>query len=192
MKYLIRTAGGIVAVGVLVSNVLVLQKVSKVEADVAEIREEVNQVRGQVRELQKVVLYKTQERVQLSDREMQCLAKNIYHEAGVEDRAGKVAVAQVTLNRLKSGRWGNDLCKVVYAKAQFSWTLSRKKRDEKPKGELWNQSVRVAYEFAQGKRVKGLEDSHFYHTDYIAKPNWAHGMKVVHKVGQHIFYQHRT
>lgn len=189
MKYLIRTAGGIIAVGVLVSNVLVLQKVSKVEAEVAEIKEEVNQVRGQVRELQKVVLYKTQERVQLSDREMQCLAKNIYHEAGVEDRAGKIAVAQVTLNRLRSGKWGNDLCKVVYAKSQFSWTMYAKKRNEKPKGELWLASVKVAEEFAKGKRVRGLEDSHFYHTNYIAKPQWTRGMQVAHRIGQHIFYR---
>ena len=182
MKYLIRTAGGVAIVGILVANVLTLQKVNQVQQEVAEVKKEVAQV-------QQVVLYKSKEKVQLSAKEMDCLAKNIFFEAGVEDKAGKVAVAQVTLNRLKSGKWGNDLCKVVYAKAQFSWTLDKKKRNSQPKGELWQQSVAVAKAFAEGKRVKGLEDSTYYHTNYIPKPNWAHGMKVAHRVGQHIFYR---
>jgi len=33
------------------------------------------------------------------DRQLTCLAKNIYHEAASEPFEGKVAVAQVTINR---------------------------------------------------------------------------------------------
>lgn len=183
MKRITVVISGVLVTGMLVSNLVVLQKVSKIE-------QEVEQVKKDVKEVQKVVLYKTKERLQVSQKEIDCLAKNIFFEAGVEDRAGKLAVAQITLNRLKSGRWGKDICSVVYAKAQFSWTLDKKKKHSQPKGELWEASKKVAYEFVNvGKRVKGLENSEFYHTDYIRQPNWAKGMQVVHKVGQHIFYQ---
>lgn len=137
----------------------------------------------------RVTTYRERKPAKLTAKELDCLARNIYYEAGVENRAGKLAVAQVTLNRRNEGRWGNDLCKVVYAKAQFSWTLEKKKRWTKPSGELWEQSLAVAREFASGTRIRNLEDTQFYHTDYIPQPNWAQNMRVSHKIGQHIFYQ---
>ena len=36
------------------------------------------------------------------ERQLDCLAKNIYHEAAGEPFEGKVAVAQVTMNRAES------------------------------------------------------------------------------------------
>ena len=53
---------------------------------------------------------KTKERVKLSKQEFECMARNVYHEAGVENNAGKIAVAQVTLNRVKSKKWGKGVC----------------------------------------------------------------------------------
>lgn len=151
---------------------------------------EINTIKKKVDAIEKVVLYRTTEKLTVSDKEFQCLAKNIFHEAGVENRAGKIAVAQVTLNRVKSGRWGSDICSVVYAKAQFSWTLQKKKRNQNPKGKLWDDSVTVANEFVRGgKRVQGLEASHFYHTDWMkVYPRWASKDNVSVKVGSHIFY----
>ena len=56
--------------------------------------------------------------VSIRDRERQldCLAKNIYHEAASEPFEGKVAVAQVTMNRAESGKFPRDVCGVVYQK----------------------------------------------------------------------------
>ena len=48
------------------------------------------------------------------ERQLGCLAKNIYHEAGNEPFEGKVAVAQVTLNRASSDKFPDDVCKVIY------------------------------------------------------------------------------
>lgn len=140
-------------------------------------------------EQRRVVTYKTKTPARLTKRELDCLARNIYYEAGVENRAGKLAVAQVTLNRRNEGRWGNDVCRVVYAKAQFSWTLSREKRNKQPSGELWRESQQVAREFAEGTRIKHLEDTTHYYADYISPPNWSNTMRVSHKIGTHIFYQ---
>ena len=86
------------------------------QAEIQVVHEEVQEV--------KALVVKTSERLRYSTAEEDCLARNIYHEAGVEPTVGKYAVAQVTLNRLKDGRWGRDICSVVYSKAQFSWTLN--------------------------------------------------------------------
>lgn len=167
----------------MVSNIIVIKSVHQINTDVNVIKEDLDEVK-------KIVIYKTDERLQVSEKEMDCLAKNIFHEAGVEDRAGKIAVAQVTINRLKDGRWGKDICSVVYAKAQFSWTLFKKKRYSQPKGPLWEESLRVAHDFTKlGKRVKGVESSIMYHADYIDPPKWARQMPVAIKIGQHIFYE---
>ena len=185
-----------VAVLVIGSNGLVLFNQMKSDEEVVEIKQQIYKIRDtqdkvekRVERIEKVVLVKTKQQVALSSKDFDCLAKNIYHEAGVEDRAGKVAVAQVTMNRVKEGAWGNSVCKVVHAKSQFSWTLNKKKVAEKPKGLLWDQSVAVAKEFATGVRVKGLENSQYYHADYIKNPNWTKAKQVAKQVGQHIFYK---
>ena len=47
-------------------------------------------------------------------REVECLARNIYFEAGGEPRAGKIAVAEVTMNRVKSRQFPRTVCGVVH------------------------------------------------------------------------------
>ena len=59
--------------------------------------------------------------------EAHCLAKNIYFEAGNQPLAGRIAVAQVTINRRNHSMFPNTICEVVYQggetrnKSQFSW-----------------------------------------------------------------------
>ena len=135
-----------------------------------------------------VMVVKTTEKVVLTQKERQCLALNVYHEAGIEPTEGKLAVAQVTLNRARDGKWGNDICTVVYSKSQFSWTKDKKKKFKEPKGELWVRSVQAVHKFEQGHRIVNLDSSKFYHADYIKPPLWTKTMTVVNKIGQHIFY----
>lgn len=175
---------------VLVKQMQADEEIVEIKRDIYKIKDSTDKIEQRVQRVEQVVLVKTKKQVVLSAKDFDCLAKNIYHEAGVEDRAGKIAVAQVTLNRLEQGKWGKDLCKVVYAKSQFSWTLDKKKRTAQPKGELWDQSVAVAREFAtKGTRVKGLEDSTHYHAEYIRDPMWAKAKQVAKQIGQHIFYK---
>ena len=150
---------------------------------------EIQSVHDDVQDI-KMFIIKTQGRMNYTKAEFDCLAKNIYHEAGVESKEGKFAVAQVTLNRLREGRWGKDICKVVYAKSQFSWTLYAKKRNEVPKGPLWNESRAVASAVLDdGMRVPSLADSTYYHADYIKTPLWVKSVAKIQQVGQHIFYK---
>ena len=139
--------------------------------------------------VEKPKIYRSKKVISLSKPEFECLARNIYYEAGVEDVEGKLAVAQVTINRWRSKEWGKTVCQAVYYPNQFSWTSDRSKRWVRPHGPLWNESVKVARQFSQqGLRVKGVEDSHHYHADYIKTPKWALSMAVAEQIGQHVFY----
>jgi spore germination cell wall hydrolase CwlJ-like protein len=143
----------------------------------------------------KKVEHVNQKSPSLADRERQlaCLAKNIYFEAGSEPFEGKVAVAQVTLNRAKSGKFPNDICKVVYQKTviderivcQFSWhcengPVIRSK-------EKYVESMEVAKKvLLENFRLPSLNQALYFHADYIKNPKW--GKPVITKIGRHIFY----
>jgi spore germination cell wall hydrolase CwlJ-like protein len=146
------------------------------------------EVSGKITQAAQAKIIKTSKKLSLSKQDFHCLAKNVYHEAGVEPFAGKVAVAQITLNRLKTGRWGKSVCDVVYSKAQFSWTLNRKLKYSEPKGKLWEDSIAAVNEVAKGIRVKSLDTSLWYHANYISQPKWANMDKVVQVINKHIFY----
>jgi spore germination cell wall hydrolase CwlJ-like protein len=150
---------------------------------------EIQSVHDDVQEIKNFII-KTDRRMNYTSSDLNCLAKNIYHEAGVESKQGKFAVAQVTLNRLQEGLWGRTICDVVYAPAQFSWTLYKSKRHEQPKGPLWEDSRAVARAVLDdGYRVPSLEAATYYHADYIKTPLWAKSVAKIQQVGQHIFYK---
>ena len=150
-------------------------------------QQEIQTVHEEVQEIKSLIV-QTHQRVDYTAEDLQCLAKNIYHEAGVESQEGKFAVAQVTLNRLRHGRWGRSICSVVYARAQFSWTLSARLRNEGPRGPLWEQSHAVARSvLEQGYRVPVLESAVMYHADYV-RPYWSRQVNRIQQIGRHIFY----
>jgi N-acetylmuramoyl-L-alanine amidase len=121
-----------------------------------------------------------------SNKELICLAKNIYFEARGEPRAGKLAVAQVTLNRVKSTKYRNTICGVVYEKKQFSWTATYNKKHIK-NYEAWIDAIAIAQETLEnGKALKNFP-ALFFHNHTI-KPKWASQKRKVAKIGNHTFY----
>ena len=117
-----------------------------------------------------------------------CLAKNIYHEASVESRLGQYAVAQVTLNRVRSNQYPNTVCDVVMDPWQFSWANKKSIRWTHPRGPLWENSKKIAENvILRGKRVMGLENALFYHADYV-RPRWRKVDAKIAKIDRHIFY----
>jgi len=126
------------------------------------------------------------EKVKYTKNDVECLTKNIYYEAGVEDHRGKFAVGNVTINRLKTGYWGNSICKVVYAKSQFSWTLAKKL--PRPNSKLWAESEEIARKVLAGHRVRGLTRSLYYHAIYIRDPKWVDTRHEAGQIGNHVFY----
>lgn len=138
----------------------------------------------------KVKLYQIKP-IQLSPSERYCLEKNVFHEAAYEPTFGMLAVAQVTGNRVRSKHRGTNFCEVIYAPAQFSWTLDKKLLDQKPSGKEWLKTKAVVDMYLAGHRIRGLEDSEFYFARYIKQPSWANKMKYVHYIGEHMFLDHR-
>ena len=131
-------------------------------------------------------IIQVKEHINYTKNDLECLTRNIYYEAGVEDHRGKFAVANVTINRLKTGYWGNTVCKVVYAKKQFSWTLAKKL--PRPNSQLWSESEKIARKVLTGYRVRGLQKSLYYHAVYIKDPTWADPKHEAGQIGTHVFY----
>ena len=130
----------------------------------------------------------TNKKIQYKKIDIFCLAKNIYHEAGVEDKTGKYAVAQVTLNRVKHRNYPSSVCHVVMDPYQFSWANNKNIRWKHPKGKNWRESYRIAEEIIlEGHRLKGFERALFYHADYVS-PKWKKPSAKLAKIGRHIFY----
>lgn len=129
------------------------------------------------------------------ERQLDCLAINIYREAGYEPFEGKVAVAQVTLNRVAKGNFGKDVCGVVYQKnvimekvvCQFSWACDAVHRNRPINKEAYNESYEVAKKvLLEGFRLSVLKDALYYHATYV-NPRWP--LEKIGQIGQHIFYK---
>ena len=127
-------------------------------------------------------------------KQLECLTRNIYWEAASEPFEGKVAVAQVTMNRLESGRFGDSVCGVIYQKnvfyekvvCQFSWVCETTHKTRPVHQPLWRESELVAKKvLLENFRLPGLKDALFYHADYVS-PGWK--LPKIDKIGRHIFY----
>lgn len=132
--------------------------------------------------------------------EMWCLAQNVYYEARGSNRADRVAVADVVLNRVSHTYYPNTICKVVnqgkrYAsgamirnRCQFSWYCDGKS-DEPTEKDAWNESVLVAHQTINEGRMSGItEGATHYHTVYV-DPYWASSLAQIGHIGSHIFYR---
>jgi len=131
-------------------------------------------------------------------RQLECLTRNIYWEAASEPFEGKVAVAQVTLNRMQSGKFANSVCGVVHQKnvfyervvCQFSWYCEGNHKVKAIHKPMWRESEEVAKKvLLEGFRLPSLHNALYYHADYV-NPGWKH--PKIEKIGRHIFYGERT
>lgn len=132
---------------------------------------------------------------EMRERQLGCLAKNIYYEAGSEPFEGKVAVAQVTMNRVASSQFPNDVCKVIYQKnifyervvCQFSWVCDREVVFKPTNRANYNESMIAAQKvLLEDYRLPSLTSALYYHADYV-NPGWK--KEKVAKIGHHIFYK---
>jgi spore germination cell wall hydrolase CwlJ-like protein len=123
-------------------------------------------------------------------KQVDCLAENIYHEAGHESEEGKIAVALVTLNRTQDPRFPKDICGVVKQKTvgtcQFSWfcmpvTLNKR-------SVVYDKAMDVAlHVYANYENLDDItKGALYYHADYV-NPRWKLQRTTV--IGRHIFYK---
>ena len=129
-----------------------------------------------------------------------CLAQNIYYEARGSNRADRIAVADVVLNRVKDTRYPNTVCGVVrqgkqYAdgrmirnQCQFSWYCDGKS-DWPRDMDAWVDAQQIAYNMLTWDAGRGLtEGATHYHADYV-NPIWARTLQLTGRIGVHVFYR---
>jgi spore germination cell wall hydrolase CwlJ-like protein len=142
--------------------------------------------------------------------ELSCLALNIYFESRNQGTAGKVAVANVTLNRVDSPKFPDTVCGVVQQgpvskwhlentgkkvpvrnKCQFSWWCDGKS-DIPREDAVWEKSQWVAYDvymqWLDKKMLDITDDSLYYHANYVT-PYWAKSMVHATTIADHLFYR---
>ena len=139
-------------------------------------------------------------------KDLHCLAMNVYHESRSENLAGKYAVADVVMNRVRDDRYPSDVCSVVYQaetkpswkdpdvlipkrnRCQFSWYCDGK-NDDATDTDAWEESVYIAYRMLHVGKFLGItEGATHYHTTYV-NPYWAPSLQQVGTIGSHIFYR---
>lgn len=135
-----------------------------------------------------------------------CMALNIYHESRSENIAGKYAVADVVLNRVKDDRWPNTVCEVIHEsemrpswadptvmvpkrhRCQFSWFCDGM-NDEPKDIDAYNDALVVASQIIKENRYRGItEGATHYHATYV-NPNWNKRFQQIGRIGSHIFYR---
>jgi hypothetical protein len=138
------------------------------------------------------------QRLEHANAERDCLAQAIYHEARGESEVGQLAVANVIVNRARSGKFPSTLCGVIYQNAdkgyhRCQFTFACDGRDDAP-GErrAWARSAALAQdvyaEFALGDAVGAIPGSALYYHTTAVRPNWANTYSAVAQIGSHIFY----
>lgn len=140
------------------------------------------------------------------DKQTECLALNIYHEARGSNLADQAAVADVVLNRVNSHYYPNTICKVVKQAKLSKWHLSQGREiplknrcqfswfcdglPDNPTDEIaWEQAKLVAIQIYKYGLFRGIsENSLFYHATYV-DPYWASSYRLIGVIGKHKFYK---
>jgi hypothetical protein len=130
----------------------------------------------------------------VNEKDLSCLTRAIYYEASGESRKGKIAVANVVMNRLNDPRFPKTVCGVVYQRAtvngilmyQFSWAAL--KDFIAPNNKAWKESEDIALSvLTEGQPddiIKKSNALYFHNID--VDPSWR--LRKIIQIGRHIFY----
>ena len=150
-------------------------------------------------QLDEVVNYQPDAQEQLvsvPEKQIECLAKNMYFESRNEPDAGIRAVGFVTMNRVQDPQFPKSICEVVYQRTgpvcQFSWVCIYGRNPQIKNLVLFERIKKMAREIATAHPENRIYDpskgSLFFHAAYI-RPGWKLNKKV--RIGQHIFYSRK-
>lgn len=154
----------------------------------------------------------------VDQKEVECLALNIYREANNQSIAGQIAVGRVVMNRVLDRRYPPDTCSVIYEgpvreswktakdpklkpeqrvyypkrdRCQFSWYCDGKKDEliNKENNRAWKTAENIAFQILAFDKWNGvLEGATHYHADYVS-PKWGKVLQKITKIDDHIFYK---
>lgn len=124
---------------------------------------------------------------------LDCLAKNVYFEAGNQSLLGKYAVAWVTLNRVDHDFYPDKICEVVWQPDQFAWTNDGKSDTpsqnalEQAQWEISKVVAKIAYDNWKSGEQCPFGTPVMFHADYVS-PQWRYSYNQLVQIDDHIFY----
>lgn len=121
-----------------------------------------------------------------NDAEHNCLAIGVYYESKGEPLEGQLAVAEVILNRAKSGRFPASVCGVLTQRGQFSFVRNGRLPQPPASARAWKTALAVAQVARDDAWDSRVSDALFFHARYVS-PGWRRAR--VGSVGNHIFYR---
>lgn len=132
----------------------------------------------------------TAPRIPTSD--VECLTQAIYYEARNESEEGQAAVAEVVMNRSRSGSYPRSVCAVVYQRnsrtCQFTFTCDGAIGRSPVDMGKWARAERIARDVYEGRMSAALPATSLnYHASYVS-PSWGRRLERVRQIGTHIFY----
>ncbi len=141
------------------------------------------------------------ERLALDDKSRakseKCLAEAVYFESRGEAVRGQIAVAQVVMNRVFSGKYPDTVCGVVYQNkyrhfaCQFTFACDNNP-DVIREPEMWERARKISKAMLDGQIwLPEVGKSTHYHA-YWVRPSWVAEMKKTYKFGVHTFYRPRN
>lgn len=121
----------------------------------------------------------------VSEEDMLLLQKIVMAEAEGEPYQGKVAVANVVLNRLRSANFPDTIKKVIYQKSQFSPVANGRLKRVKP-----NEDSINAVNSALSGEKEVTDDTYFFLSLKLAQDLTVHHSQEYAKtIGNHTFYK---
>jgi N-acetylmuramoyl-L-alanine amidase len=121
-----------------------------------------------------------------ADESIRCLAGAIYFESKGEPLAGQLAVANVIINRTKSGRFPTDMCSVIKQRGQFGFV----RRGLIPSIDQGRAAWRTAIAVAK-VALAAMWDSPAPKALYFNTPDRVPAARLtrIASIGNHIFYR---
>jgi hypothetical protein len=120
------------------------------------------------------------------DEEAECLASAVYWESNGEPLAGQLAVAEVIINRVRSGRFAATLCGVITQPSQFSFVRGGRIPTPPQSSAGWRNAVAIAHIALDDVADSPVSTALFFHARYVS-PGWR--LRRLAAVGNHIFYR---
>jgi spore germination cell wall hydrolase CwlJ-like protein len=120
------------------------------------------------------------------DEQAECLASAVYWESNGEPLAGQLAVAEVIINRARSGRFATTLCGVITQRSQFSFVRGGRIPTPPQGSAAWRNAVAIAHIALDDVADSPVSTALFFHARYVS-PRWR--LQRLAAVGNHIFYR---
>jgi len=120
--------------------------------------------------------------------DLKCLAQAVYFEARGEPIEGQLAVAEVVINRARSGLYPDNYCDVVTQPAQFSFVRHGRIPEADETSAAWQRAEAIAEIAQQNLWQSKASDALYFHATYV-RPSWAHQKVQLAQIDTHIFYR---